>query len=71
MISMKVSALKNEMKNLSAQEMQIKLKELRHKQLNLKLSVSTGHVKDTSAFEKTRRDIARVLTYIQEKESFE
>ncbi len=69
MIFMKVSAFKNEIKNSTIEELHSKVQELRHKLLNLKLSVSTGHVKDNSQFKKTKKHIARVLTLIKQKES--
>jgi len=66
---MKVSAFKNEIKNLTVDELQAKVQELRHKLLNLKLSMSTGHIKDNSEFKKLKKDIARVLTLVNQKES--
>lgn len=66
---MKVSAFKDEIQNLTVEELNTKVQGLRHKLLNLKLSVSTGHVKNNSEFKKLKKDIARVLTLVNQKES--
>lgn len=64
---MKRKKIKEEFKLLSNEELKIKLETLRRERLNLLMSASTAHVKDYSQFFKLRRNIARVLSYLQQK----
>ena len=65
---MKITDLKDEMKAMSKQELKTKIESLRRQLLNLKINVATAHVKDYSEFQRLRRDIARGLTYLRQKE---
>ena len=65
---MKRKKIKEEFKLLSNEELKIKLEALRRERLNLLMSASTEHVKDSSQFKKLRRNIARVLSYLQQKQ---
>ncbi|MFP4445045.1 MAG: 50S ribosomal protein L29 [Desulfosudaceae bacterium] len=51
-----------EIKALSAEEMQQKFMELKEAYFNLRFQHETGQLDNTSALKKTRRDIARVKT---------
>jgi ribosomal protein L29 len=64
---MKVNKLKDELKQLDLKGLIIKLDALRRDQFSLRLNSSTSHVKDYSQFEKGRKNIARVLTYLRQK----
>jgi len=56
-----------ELKNLSAQELDSKVEELRRELFSLRLSVVTSPVKDHTQYKKLRRKIACALTLIREK----
>jgi ribosomal protein L29 len=64
---MKTSNFKDEVKNLDVKELYMKLDGLRREQFSLKLNASTSHIKDYSQFKKTRKNIARILTYLRNK----
>lgn len=65
--AMKVSKFKDEIKQLGLKDLIIKLDALRRDQFSLRLNSSTSHVKDYSQFEKNRKNIARILTYLRQK----
>ena len=56
-----------EIKALSAEEMQQKFMELKEAYFNLRFQHETGQLDNTSALKKTRRDIARVKTEMNRK----
>ncbi len=58
----------SELRNLTISELHAKLKELKEALFNLKIQHSTGQLQNTAQLRKTRRDIARVLTILREKE---
>lgn len=64
---MKVNSFKDELKQLDAKELLVKLDTLRREQFSLKLNASTSHLKDYSQFGKTCANIARVLTELRIK----
>lgn len=64
---MKVTKFKEELKNLQAQQLVEKLEELRKELFSLQLSVKTSHVKNYARFKQLRKDIARVMTFMNEK----
>jgi large subunit ribosomal protein L29 len=64
---MKVTKFKEELKNLSMQQLQEKLDELQRTLFSLRLSKRTGHVKDYAQFQKVRKNIARVMTFMTQK----
>lgn len=55
---MKMSAIRD----LTRDELLLKLKELREASFNLKFQHATGQLENTAQIGKTRKDIARVLT---------
>lgn len=57
-----------ELKNLSAQELHAKLAETRAEALNLRFQHATAQLDKTSRLKAGRRDIARILTILKEKE---
>ena len=61
----------SEIRELSKEEIQIQLTELRHELLNLRFQMVTGQLTDTSQIRSTRRDIARMETILREKEMAE
>ncbi|MCX5922253.1 MAG: 50S ribosomal protein L29 [Candidatus Dependentiae bacterium] len=63
---MKMTKVKEEMKQLNAQELQEKLDAFRRDLFGLRLNASTAHVKDYSQFKKIRKNIAQVSTYLRQ-----
>ncbi len=60
---MKVS----ELKNMSADELQAKNKELTQELFNLKFQHHTGRLENTAKLSSLKKDIARVNTILREK----
>ena len=65
---MKVTKFKDEMKQLDAAGLKGKLDAFRRELFNIQLNATTAHVKDYSQFRKLKKDIARVLTFVCQKE---
>ena len=57
----------SDIRELSLDELKRKLNELRHESLNLRLQKSTGRLENTARVKVVRREIARVLTIINER----
>jgi|UniRef100_A0A7C5WY21 large subunit ribosomal protein L29 len=57
-----------ELRNLSLQDLLKKEEELRREILNLRFKKQIEGLKDKMAIRKARRDLARVLTIIREKQ---
>ncbi len=55
-----------EMRAASAEEKRKELEALREKQFTLRMQKATGQIRDTSEIGKVRRDIARLLTVMQQ-----
>lgn len=63
---MKRKDLKVELRNLSDNDLQIKLNQFRKELLSLRFNASTTHIKDYSQFKKMRSNIALVQTLRKE-----
>ncbi len=61
---MKASALRD----MTQDELQQKIKELREALFNLTFQQATGQLENTAQLTKTRRSIARALTVLREKQ---
>ena len=59
--------INEELKNLSAEQLQVKVEEFRRELFGLRLSVTNAHVKNYSQFKKLRKNIARGLTLLNQK----
>jgi len=59
---MKVTKLKEELRQATPEQLSETLEELRKQLFTLRVNSSTAHVKDYSQFQKLRRSIARVMT---------
>lgn len=59
---------KKDFKQLSFDDLRLKVDTLRKELFNVRLNAVTAHVKDYSQFKKLRKDIARALTCMREKE---
>lgn len=58
-----------ELRNLSSEELINKEKEFREEEFNLRFKHATGQLEKTARLKQLRRDIARVLTILKEKEA--
>ena len=57
-----------ELKELTEDELQEKLKEMSQELFNLRFQRSTGELGNTAMIPKTKKDIARVKTVLRERE---
>ena len=57
-----------ELKNLEAKELLKKVEEWRRELFSLRLNATTAHVKNHSQFKKLRKNIARGLTLLGQKD---
>lgn len=62
-----MNKIKEELKQLKAQELAVKVAALRGEIFSLRLNAATAHVKDYSLFKKTRKNLARALTYLHKQ----
>ena len=58
----------NEIRNLSVEELDKKLADLKKDLFMLRMQHATNHLDNPTRISATRRDIARVLTVIREKQ---
>lgn len=58
-------------RNMSEAELEEQINELRTELFNLRLGNTTKELQDTSRIRATRRDLARVLTVLNEKRTAE
>ena len=58
----------SEIRNLSVQELNEKLSDLKSELFNLRFQLATGQLQNTAAIAQCKKDIARVKTIIREKE---
>lgn len=57
-----------EFRELSSDELQVKERELRDELFNLKFQLSTAQLENTDRLKQVKRDIARILTLLHERE---
>ena len=57
----------SEFRELSVEELEVKVSELAEAFFNLKFQHATGQLDNTAQLKRTRRDIARVKTVLEEK----
>ncbi|MGB9735232.1 MAG: 50S ribosomal protein L29 [bacterium] len=58
----------SEIRTLSVDELRIKINDMRKELFNLKLKVKTGQLADFRSYRFMKRDLARHLTILAEKE---
>lgn len=63
---MKNVEFKKELKSLTVEQLKEKLENLRKKLFSLRLNATTAHVKDYSQFKKLKKNIACVLTVMNQ-----
>ena len=57
----------SDVRDLSADQLQDKLTELKREQFNLRVQQATGQLENTARRKVVRRDIAKVMTVINEQ----
>ncbi|MFW6104226.1 MAG: 50S ribosomal protein L29 [Candidatus Bipolaricaulota bacterium] len=57
-----------ELRELTDEELEEKVDELKEKLFNLRFQKATGELDNTAEFQKTKKDIARVKTIKRERE---
>lgn len=57
-----------ELKGLSANELNVKLNDLKNELFNLRFQLATGQLENSSRIKLVKRDIARVKTVMRETE---
>ena len=57
-----------ELRNMTRDELQVKLKEYQRELFNLRFQVATGQLKNFNRIKEVKKDIARVLTVLREME---
>ncbi len=57
-----------ELRAMTDDQLRRKLEELRNEVRDLRFAAALGQLKDTSAIRKARKDIARILTILTERE---
>jgi len=57
-----------ELRELSTEELHQRLRDLKRKLLNLRFQLASGQLQNTAEIGKTKRDIARTLTVLRERE---
>ena len=58
----------SEIRELSVEEIEEKLNDAQQEMMNLRFQFVMGQITDTSRFKVVRRDIARMMTVLRERE---
>ena len=58
----------SEIRELSVEEIEEKLNDAQQEMMNLRFQFVMGQITDTSRFKVVRRDVARMLTVLRERE---
>ncbi len=61
----------HEIRDMTAQEIERKIKEIKDNLFKLKLKLSTKQIENTSQLRILKRDIARLITILKEKKNKE
>ncbi|MCI9279830.1 MAG: 50S ribosomal protein L29 [Bacilli bacterium] len=59
----------NEIRNLSNEEIETKVKETKKELLNLRVKNATGSLEKPSKIKELRKDVARMLTILKERKN--
>lgn len=57
-----------EIRNLSAEDLQVKLKEARAELFNLRFQMATGQLDNTARIKQVKKNIARIQTEMRDRE---
>ncbi|MEP4078425.1 50S ribosomal protein L29 [Haloferula sp.] len=60
-----MATTKNNLGELTAKELEAKLRDLKEEAFNLRLQQTTGQLENSSRIRIVRRDTARVMTYLK------
>jgi len=66
---MKAKEMRAEIRALSLDEMRRKVNDLKQELFNLRFQHGTGQLENPKKIERTKRDIARIVTIIRETDS--
>ena len=58
----------NELRDMTSEALDNKLKELKEELFNLRFQLATGQLQNTTVIQNTKRDIARCLTVLRQME---
>lgn len=58
----------SEIREISTEDLAVKVKELKEELFNLKFQLSLGQLKNTAKIKEVRRTVARINTIIRERE---
>ena len=58
----------NNIRQLSDSELQVKLKDLKEELFNLRFQLATGQMENTNVIKGVKKDIARVMTTMRQRE---
>ena len=65
---MKTNEFKSMIRELTSQELETKIKELKEELFNLRFQLATGQLENTARISQVRKSIARMKTVIPERE---
>lgn len=65
---MKTNEFKSMIRELTSQELETKIKELKEELFNLRFQLATGQLENTARISQVRKSIARMNTVIRERE---
>ena len=65
---MKTNEFKSMIRELTSQELETKIKELKEELFNLRFQLATGQLENTARISQVRKSIARMKTVIRERE---
>lgn len=65
---MKTNEFKSMIRELTSQELETKIKELKEELFNLRFQLATGQLENTVRISQVRKSIARMKTVIRERE---
>ena len=65
---MKTNEFKSMIRELTSQEKETKIKELKEELFNLRFQLATGQLENTARISQVRKSIARMKTVIRERE---
>ena len=64
---MKTNEFKSMIRELTSQELETKIKELKEELFNLRFQLATGQLENTARIKMVKKDIARVKTILAER----
>ena len=65
---MKTNEFKSMIRELTSQELETKIKELKEELFNLRFQLATGQLENTARISQVRKSIARMKAVIRERE---